>query len=90
VAEFLRGIYAETIEEERTERERFLKEVIPQFRATMTEDPAARPRPARRRRPDTPPPATPLRPVPGPRRSSRTARPPRARAPALRLPACRL
>ena len=33
VAEFMRSIYGETIAEERAERERFLKEVIPEFRA---------------------------------------------------------
>src|SRR5205814_10431116 len=61
VAEFLRGIYADTIDEERVERERFLKEVIPQFRANPPEDtdptpvgttteipPVSRPRPAPR------------------------------------------
>jgi serine/threonine protein kinase len=32
VAEFMRSIYGETIAEERTERERFLKDVIPEFR----------------------------------------------------------
>jgi serine/threonine protein kinase len=35
VAEFMRSIYGETMAEERAERERFLKEVIPEFRATM-------------------------------------------------------
>src|SRR5688572_3914104 len=38
VAEFLRGIYADTIEEERIERDRFLKEVIPHFRASPPDD----------------------------------------------------
>jgi serine/threonine protein kinase len=38
VAEFLRGIYADTIDEERIERDRFLKEVIPQFRASPPDD----------------------------------------------------
>jgi serine/threonine protein kinase len=38
VAEFLRSIYAETIDEERVERERFLKEVIPHFRANPPEE----------------------------------------------------
>jgi eukaryotic-like serine/threonine-protein kinase len=33
VAEFMRSIYGETIAEERSERERFLKDVIPEFRA---------------------------------------------------------
>src|SRR6185369_1743490 len=38
VAEFLRGIYADTIDEERVERERYLKEIIPQFRASPPDD----------------------------------------------------
>jgi serine/threonine protein kinase len=38
VAEFLRGIYADTIDEERVERERYLKEIIPQFRASPPSD----------------------------------------------------
>jgi eukaryotic-like serine/threonine-protein kinase len=33
VADFMRSIYGETIAEERSERERFLKDVIPEFRA---------------------------------------------------------
>src|SRR5688572_27144948 len=35
VADFLHGIYAETIADERAERERFLKEEIPTFRAAL-------------------------------------------------------
>jgi serine/threonine protein kinase len=35
VAEFLRGIYRETIDEERAEREHFMKNLIPQFRAGL-------------------------------------------------------
>jgi eukaryotic-like serine/threonine-protein kinase len=35
VADFLNGIYADTIAEERGERERFLKEEIPNFRAAL-------------------------------------------------------
>jgi serine/threonine protein kinase len=35
VAEFLRTIYSETIDEERAERDRFMKELIPQFRAGL-------------------------------------------------------
>jgi serine/threonine-protein kinase len=56
VAEFLRGIYADTIDEERIERDRFLKEVIP------SSGPA---------RPTTPTPrrwAPPSRPLPAPDR----------------------
>jgi eukaryotic-like serine/threonine-protein kinase len=35
VAEFLRTIYSDTIDEERSERERFMKDLIPQFRAGL-------------------------------------------------------
>ncbi len=35
VAEFLRGIYSETIEEERAERDHYLKDEIPKFRAAL-------------------------------------------------------
>src|SRR6185369_13905678 len=38
LGEVIGGIYADTIDEERVERERFLKDVIPQFRASPPED----------------------------------------------------
>jgi serine/threonine-protein kinase len=83
VAEFLRGIYAETIDEERVERERFLKEVIPQFRANPPADEvtpeAARPEPV---------PARPSRVVPkaaAPAPPPEAPRPPRT-SQSVRLP----
>jgi serine/threonine protein kinase len=49
LSEFLRGIYAETIAEERVERERFLKEEIPRFRGLGPEGVAASTSSARER-----------------------------------------
>ncbi len=45
VAEFLRAIYSETIEEEHVERERMLREEVPKFRALTPQTPLAGPSP---------------------------------------------
>jgi eukaryotic-like serine/threonine-protein kinase len=84
VAEFLRGIYADTIDEERVERERYLKEVIPQFRASPPDDSDPTPvgatdppqvaRPARPPAKEAAPKAAPE--APRPTRPSQSVRPP--------------
>jgi serine/threonine protein kinase len=99
VAEFLRTIYSDTIDEERVERDRFLKDLIPQFRAgpDSGED-AARPEgesaptagsppaPSARMTPTAPLMAEPSGPVPATPAPPPMAASPRAPAVPVRLP----
>ena len=73
VSELMHAIYQKAIAEEAEERERFLKEVLPEFRASTTPAPV----------PQAPPPR-PSRPPPAPQRATKSSTPkPAARPPAL-------
>ncbi len=75
ITEFLKAIYADAIEQERAERERFLKEVIPQFSAGVT---AAEPPKVEAPAPEKPAaaPETAVAPPPPPRRPTSIPPPP--------------